>query len=84
MKSFLLQITLGDIDLRSMSPDDIRAQIGLVSQEPVLFDGTISDNIRYGKLDASQGDINDAARRAEAWHYISALPEGMKTRVGDR
>ena len=71
-------------DLRKMDPDDIRGEIGLVSQEPVLFDGTISDNIRYGKLDASQADINDAARRAEAWQFISALPEGMKTRVGDR
>jgi ATP-binding cassette subfamily B (MDR/TAP) protein 1 len=77
-------VELDHCDLRKMDPDDIRAEIGLVSQEPVLFDGTISDNIRYGKLAASQADINDAARRAEAWQFISALPEGMKTRVGDR
>lgn len=67
-----------------MNPEDVRSQIGLVSQEPVLFDGTISDNIRYGKLDATQADVNDASRKAEAWQFISALPEGMKTRVGDR
>uniref|UniRef100_A0A915MLL0 ABC-type xenobiotic transporter n=1 Tax=Meloidogyne javanica TaxID=6303 RepID=A0A915MLL0_MELJA len=54
------------------------------SQEPVLFDGTIADNIRYGLLGASQGDVNDAARRAESWSFISALPDGMRTRVGDR
>uniref|UniRef100_A0A7E4UUZ1 P-loop containing nucleoside triphosphate hydrolase protein n=1 Tax=Panagrellus redivivus TaxID=6233 RepID=A0A7E4UUZ1_PANRE len=77
-------VHLDDEDLRLMNPDAIRAEIGLVSQEPVLFDGTISDNIRYGKLDATQADINDAARKAEAWQFISALPEGMKTRVGDR
>jgi len=62
----------------------LRSQIGLVSQEPVLFDGTIADNIRYGRLEAGQGDVNDAARRAEAWHFIAALPDGMRTRVGDR
>lgn len=71
-------------DLKNMNPDEVRAQIGLVSQEPVLFDGTIADNIRYGLLDASQGDVNDAARRAETWQFISKLPDGMKTRVGDR
>lgn len=69
----------------------------LPSQEPVLFDGTIADNIRsvscndfeslrasYGLLGATQGDVNDAARRAESWGFISALPDGMRTRVGDR
>ncbi|KAK6062302.1 ABC transporter, ATP-binding protein [Cooperia oncophora] len=56
----------------------------LVSQEPVLFDGTISDNIRYGRLDATQQEINDAARKVGAWQFISSLPEGMQTRVGDR
>lgn len=46
--------------------------------------GTVSDNIRYGRLDATQAEVNEAARKAEAWQFISALPEGMKTRVGDR
>lgn len=83
-----------------MNPDKLRAQIGLVSQEPALFDGTISDNIRYGKLNAGQGlifiinlkilklkflgEVNEAARRAEAWNFINTLPDGMHTRVGDR
>ncbi|KAI1716202.1 ABC transporter transmembrane region domain-containing protein [Ditylenchus destructor] len=77
-------VTMDGEDLRNMNPDEVRAQIGLVSQEPVLFDGTIADNIRYGLLGAQQGDVNDAARRAEAWHFICALPDGMRTRVGDR
>lgn len=67
-----------------MNPDDLRAQIALVSQEPVLFDGSITDNIRYGRLDAAQADVNEAARKVEAWQFINALPQGMNTRVGDR
>uniref|UniRef100_A0A1I8EXT5 ABC transporter n=1 Tax=Wuchereria bancrofti TaxID=6293 RepID=A0A1I8EXT5_WUCBA len=77
-------ITLDGVNLKLLNPDNLRAQLGLVSQEPVLFDGTISDNIRYGRLNATQAEINDAARKAEAWQFICALPEGMKTRVGDR
>uniref|UniRef100_A0A915PDN2 Uncharacterized protein n=1 Tax=Setaria digitata TaxID=48799 RepID=A0A915PDN2_9BILA len=77
-------IALDGVNLKQMNPDNLRAQLGLVSQEPVLFDGTISDNIRYGRLNATQAEINEAARKAEAWQFISALPEGMKTRVGDR
>lgn len=50
----------------------------------LTFTGTISDNIRYGRLNATQAEINEAARKAEAWQFICALPEGMKTRVGDR
>ncbi|ULT83010.1 hypothetical protein L3Y34_012325 [Caenorhabditis briggsae] len=67
-----------------MSPDDLRGQCSLVSQEPVLFDGTISDNIRYGRLDATQQEINDAARKVGAWKFINSLPDGMRTRVGER
>ncbi|KAL3990856.1 ABC transporter family protein [Acanthocheilonema viteae] len=77
-------ITLDSVNLKKLNPDNLRAQLGLVSQEPVLFDGTISDNIRYGRLNATQAEINEAARKAEAWQFICALPEGMKTRVGDR
>uniref|UniRef100_A0A914C0N8 Uncharacterized protein n=1 Tax=Acrobeloides nanus TaxID=290746 RepID=A0A914C0N8_9BILA len=77
-------IYLDGENLKNKNPDDIRSQIGLVSQEPVLFDGTISDNIRYGRLDATQNDINDAARKSEAWNFIFSLKDGMSTRVGDR
>jgi ABC-type multidrug transport system fused ATPase/permease subunit len=80
----LVQITLDGVGLQKMNPDDLRAQMGMVSQEPVLFDGTISDNIRYGRLDAAQADVNEAARKVGAWQFINALPQGMNTRVGDR
>ncbi|CAD6189417.1 unnamed protein product [Caenorhabditis auriculariae] len=77
-------ILLDGENIKTMSPDDLRGQCSLVSQEPVLFDGTISDNIRYGRLDATQQEINDAARKVGAWKFINGLPEGMRTRVGDR
>ncbi|CAD5227956.1 unnamed protein product [Bursaphelenchus okinawaensis] len=77
-------IEFDGLDVKKVNPDLLRARIGLVSQEPTLFDGTIADNIRYGNLNATQGDVNDAARRAEAWHFINNLPDRMKTRVGDR
>ncbi|CAB3399339.1 unnamed protein product [Caenorhabditis bovis] len=77
-------ILLDGENIKTMCPDDLRAQCSLVSQEPVLFDGTISDNIRYGRLDATQQEINDAARKVGAWKFINSLPEGMRTRVGDR
>ncbi|CAI5455825.1 unnamed protein product [Caenorhabditis angaria] len=77
-------ILLDGENITTMSPDELRGQCSLVSQEPVLFDGTISDNIRYGRLDATQQEINDAARKVGAWKFINGLPEGMRTRVGDR
>ncbi|VDL73810.1 unnamed protein product [Nippostrongylus brasiliensis] len=77
-------ILLDGDNLKKLCPDELRGMCSLVSQEPVLFDGTISDNIRYGRLDATQQEINDAARKVGAWQFISALPEGMQTRVGDR
>ncbi|VDP21908.1 unnamed protein product [Heligmosomoides polygyrus] len=78
------KILLDGDNLRKLCPDELRGMCSLVSQEPVLFDGTISDNIRYGRLDATQQEINDAARKVGAWQFISSLPEGMQTRVGDR
>ena len=56
-------------------------QIGLVSQEPLLFAGSILDNIRYGRPDATQTEVEAAARSANAHDFISALPEGYDTKV---
>ncbi|RCN41971.1 ABC transporter, ATP-binding protein [Ancylostoma caninum] len=80
----VLQIYLDGDNLKQLCPDELRGMCSLVSQEPVLFDGTISDNIRYGRLDATQQEINAAARKVGAWEFISSLPDGMQTRVGDR
>jgi ATP-binding cassette subfamily B (MDR/TAP) protein 1 len=61
----------------------LRSQLGLVSQEPVLFQGTVAENIRYGKPDATQAEIEEAARNANAHDFIaSKLAFGYNTEVG--
>lgn len=71
-------------DLREYALGALRAHIGLVSQQVLLFDAAVGDNIAYGRRDASQGDIEAAARLAQAHDFIAALPQGYATRVGDR
>ncbi len=62
----------------------LRGQMAMVPQEVILFGGTLAENIGYGRPGASLGEIEEAARRANAWEFISQLPEGLETRVGDR
>lgn len=71
-------------DLRAVTLASLRRAIALVSQEVVLFDDTVRANIAFGRLDASDAEIEAAARAAEAHAFIAALPEGYATRVGDR
>ncbi|KJE88541.1 multidrug resistance protein 1a [Capsaspora owczarzaki ATCC 30864] len=71
-------------DISTMNVTHLRSQLGLVSQEPVLFGTSIEENIRYGKLDATDEEIVEAARNANIHNFISALPEGYKTQVGER
>ena len=61
----------------------LRSQIGVVSQEPVLFDTSIAENIRYGREEATEEDIIEAAKKANAHNFISALPNGYSTNVGE-
>src|SRR5207237_5704157 len=61
-----------------------RQQISLVLQEPLLFSGSIADNIRYGRLDATMDEIMEAARGANAHDFITRLPEGYETELGER
>ncbi|ATJ83722.1 ABC transporter ATP-binding protein [Halomonas beimenensis] len=68
----------------SVSLASLRRAIGLVSQDVYLFEGTVRDNIAYGKPEAEEGEIIEAARTAEAWDFIRALPEGLDTPVGER
>lgn len=70
--------------IRELNLNSLRQAIGLVSQDVYLFDGSIRDNLAYGRPDASDGDIIEAARIAEAWPFIEALPDGLDTRVGER
>ena len=69
--------------MQSLNLKWLRRNIGLVSQEPVLFDTTIAENIRYGREDATMEEIEAAARNANAHNFISELPSGYNTLVGE-
>ncbi len=71
-------------DIRDVAVESLREQIGLVPQEATLFGGTIAENIRYGRLDATDADLVEAARSANALEFIERLPERFETVVGDR
>jgi ATP-binding cassette, subfamily B, bacterial len=78
------RITLDGIDLTEIDPVELRAQLALVSQHPTIFAADARDNIRYGRLDASDDEVEQAARAAEAHDFIAALPEGYATYLGER
>lgn len=71
-------------DIRRLQVDSLRAAISIVPQEPQLFGGTIYDNIAYGRLDAPEEDVHRAARAANAHTFITELPEGYNSIVGER
>ncbi|MFZ9934724.1 MAG: ABC transporter transmembrane domain-containing protein [Arenimonas sp.] len=76
-------IRLGDAPLAALAVDDLRRQIALVPQDPVIFGGTARDNIRYGNLDADDAAVKRACIAAEAWEFIQALPEGLDSELGE-
>ncbi|WP_331048942.1 ABC transporter ATP-binding protein [Gemmatimonas sp.] len=78
------RITLDGIDVRALPLQGLREAIGMVPQEPVLFSGTIRENIAYADPNATDDDILRAARAAHAWEFIERLPDGWDTRVGER
>ncbi|XP_047418183.1 mitochondrial potassium channel ATP-binding subunit [Sciurus carolinensis] len=78
-------VTLDGHDLRTLDPSWLRGQVvGFISQEPVLFGTTIMENIRFGKLGASDEEVYAAAREANAHEFISSFPQGYSTVVGER
>jgi ATP-binding cassette, subfamily B, bacterial len=77
-------IEVDGVDLRDLKLKSLREQISVVLQEPLLFSGTIEDNIRYGALEATKEDVVQAARAANADDFISALPQGYGTMIGER
>ena len=77
-------ITIDGIDIRDMTLASLRRQIGIVQQDVFLFGGTIRENIAYGRLDAADDEIMDAARRARLDALIDSLPEGLDTIIGER
>lgn len=78
------RVCIDGIDLRALTQASLRDQIGIVPQETLLFGGSIRDNIRYGRLEASEDEIIAAARAANAHDFISAMPDGYETVVGER
>ncbi len=74
-------LLIDGVDLREMSQDYLRSKIGFVPQKAVLFSGTISDNIRYGKEDATDDEIQYAARVAQASEFISEMPDGFSSEI---
>jgi ATP-binding cassette, subfamily B, bacterial len=78
------RIELDGVDLRDLQLSSLREQISVVLQEPLLFSGTIEENIRYGKLGASAEEVRKAARAANADDFINGLPNGYATTIGER
>jgi len=77
-------VSLDGEALTDLDPDWLREQVGVVSQEPILFATTIRDNVRYARPDASDEDVEVAARAANAWEFVQGFPEGLDTPVGER
>ena len=78
------RIELDGVDLRDLKLGSLREQISVVLQEPLLVSGTIEDNIRYGKLDATEEEVREAARAANAHNFVEGLPNGYATVIGER
>lgn len=78
------RILLDGTDIAQLDLAHYRSNIALVPQRVVLVDGTIADNIRFGRPDATRAQIETAAREAEAWAFISQLPDGLDTVIGER
>ena len=78
------RITFDGVELRAVDPAALRARIGLVPQEPVIFSGSAAENIRYGKPEASDEEVRRAADAAAALDFLERLPEGLDTFLGER
>ena len=76
-------IKIGGHDIRDFARDDLRSMFGMVLQDTWLFHGTIRDNIRYGKLDATDEEVEAAAKAAYVHHFIQTLPEGFDTEINE-
>lgn len=78
------QITIDGIDIRDMTKESLRSQIGIVQQDVFLFTGTLRENIAYGSLNASNEEIEKAAKLAHLENFIASLPNGYDTQIGQR
>ncbi|MCW4048959.1 MAG: ABC transporter ATP-binding protein/permease [Candidatus Bathyarchaeota archaeon] len=78
------RVTIDGVDVKDMDMNNLRANIGISLQDAVLFSGTIRDNIRYGKPDATDDEVFTAAKAAQAHEFITGFPQGYDTMVGQR
>ena len=78
------KITIDGMDIRNIRKEDLRRKLGLVLQDTFLFSGTVMDNIRFGRLDATDEECIRAAEMADADHFIRQLPQGYQTNLSER
>lgn len=77
-------ISIDGIDIRNMTKHSLRSHIGIVQQDVFLFTGTVRENIMYGKKDATEDEVVEAARKAHLQDFIASLPQGYDTQIGER
>jgi ATP-binding cassette, subfamily B, bacterial MsbA len=78
------QILIESVELRDIRRDDLRTSVGMVPQDTILFNGTILENIRYGRLDATDEEVADAARSANVHEFVQGFPQRYDTVIGER
>jgi ATP-binding cassette subfamily B protein len=78
------RILVDGVDIARLDPSDLRAHIALVAQEPVIFAGSVAENIRYGRPDATDGEVQAAAVAAAADEFVQRLPQAYATHIGER
>ena len=78
------RVLLDGRDLKELDPNWLRQQVGAVAQEPLLFSRSIADNIRYARPEATDAEVEQAARTANAFDFVTGFPEGFATKVGER
>src|SRR4029453_8716483 len=78
------RVLVDGVDVRDADPAKVRSRMALVAQESPLFSGSAGDNVRFGRDGASDREVQAAVRAAQAEGFLSALPEGLATEVGDR
>jgi ATP-binding cassette subfamily B protein len=78
------EVALDGVDVRSLDLSTLRHAVAVVSDNPFLFSASVAENIAYGRADASAAEIEQAARRAQAYDFVMRLPDGFDTRVGER
>ncbi|MEM7672331.1 MAG: ABC transporter ATP-binding protein [Verrucomicrobiota bacterium] len=77
-------VTINDVDVRNIELNELRTRIGVVSQDPFLFDTTVRENMLLARPEASDTEIEDCLKSAQAWDFVSKLPDGMDTLIGER